>query len=188
MSDFNFEKAKTLEKKELMIGDTILFHYDESFFSRAISKITKCKYAHVAGVYEIKENRVCLGEASGQGYVFNWYNIDGIFNDRIFDEKRFLILRPKKKINKAKFKEMMLNKIGKPYGWIDIFSIAIYYFSFKLIKLNTEMIDKDICSEAQAECIKYSNKKIDLMQEFKLNASQIRPDHFLDSDFFNIIF
>lgn len=154
----------------MKIGDIVFFRKNESFVSRIISFVTGSSFSHVGMIYDIENKGVVIAEALAIGFHLSYYNTED-FLLKMATGKRLLKTG---NLNPKKVKDAIDRKIGRPYGFVDLFRILVY-------KLTRKTIGEDcsrnlICSEAVARVINSANNNKNLSKEFKKPFDFITPD------------
>ena len=161
----------------MQTGDVVFFNKSSDIISRGISLFTKSQYTHVGIVYEADFYTTTIAEALADGFQINTYQNSDIHNKLM--KSKLVVKRPRLDINKKLIKESIESKLGRPYGFKDIFRIAIYkIFGFKF---GGDDPDKLICSEAVARVLYRTNSKINLSKEFNKPFDYISPGNIFHS-------
>ncbi len=162
----------------MKIGDIVFFRKNESFVSRIISFVTGSSFSHVGIIYDIENKGVVIAEALAIGFNLNYYNTED-FLLKMATGKRLLKTG---NLNPKKVKDAIDRKIGRPYGFVDLFRILVYKLTGKTI--GEDCSRKLICSEAVARVIYSANKRKDLSKEYNKPFDFITPDDIFMSKYF----
>lgn len=154
----------------MKVGDVVFFRKDSSFISRAVSFLTSSSFSHVGIIYRVEEEGIVVAEALASGFNLRWYNAEDFMLNII--SGRFTLKRGK--IDKKRAIASIENKIGRPYGFVDLLRIFVYKITGR--RLGKESAERLICSEAVARVLFASNKRIDLRKEFNKPFGYITPD------------
>lgn len=150
------------------IGDIVLYHDSNAWFSRMIRKFTKSNYNHV-GIYA-GDN--FIAEALNNGFVYT-----NKFNPDEYEGVNVYRLKTQPRFNKDKLRSIINKYIGIKYSWFDIFKIALYTITkLKIFRRRTKRM---ICSEAVAQI--YDDYGFDLFPKIK-NYDYITPEDIASSN------
>lgn len=161
------------------IGDILNFTWDNIY-----GKIIKLhnykhygfskenRWTHSAIIGEIKGDDVIVYEALSKGFVKNTYTKTQL--NKWIENGTMIVGRAN--VTLTNVKENCEKYIGTPYGFLDIFNIALYTifgdFSFT-INTKTKQL---ICSEVVARILyDSSNKKLNFEKEFNKRYDLISP-------------
>lgn len=156
------------------VGQIVNFKNYGNIFMKAIALRNKLKYGergytHTGIIVEVGE-QIIIYEALNEG--FEPFVYDKWWLDQKLEAGIIAIGETKHKLrNVPKYAEFYK---GRPYGWLDIFSIVVGALTG--FKLSITGNKKLICSEAVARILyDSSNKKIDFVKEFGKSYDLIEP-------------
>lgn len=165
-------------------GDNVYFRKNKTLISRAIALFTSSSYTHQGKIYGFYFDRVIVFEAQAKGFYPVEYKMSE-FKSKI-ESMEIVVKTPIKKFTwtDAQMRESMYRMKGTPYGYFDIFVIALHKITGAVLFKTTAK--KIICSEACAILDnEFSNGKIDLRKEYNYpDFSLVTPDDSYNSKSF----
>lgn len=160
---------------EFKNGQAVLFNGD-GFISSCIRFYNRINYhergwTHVGIITKVEDDRVLIHEALSEGFVCKYYK-KSLLEERISDGE-IQIKTPRYKLKNVK--KCADNYLGRPYGYLDIASIAIStILGFRFLK--TTGAKQIICSEAVSRVYYDStNKRMNISKEFYKSFDLITP-------------
>lgn len=156
-------------------GQIVFLNWNNKFMN-LIRYYNELKYgipgfSHVGIITRVEKNRVQIHEAISKGFVKSWYDKD--FLNKKIDGLSSEILGIGEKLENIE--KVADNYLGRPYGFLDIFGIALsFLFKFKFLKLTGA--NSLICSEAVSRILyECSDGKINLEEFFDKPFDLITP-------------
>lgn len=163
--------------RKLKTGDVIIFRKTKDIFSKLISLGTRSSYVHVGIVSSANDAEVKVAEALEKGFTMRHYPIEVANVNR--ESGQWLVRESKTKLKNVKVN--ILKYLGRPYGFFDIFCIAVYILTKRKIYKGSALTL--ICSEAVSRVLyDSSDKKLNLAEEFDKPYSYITPDDIFMSE------
>jgi hypothetical protein len=160
------------------VGQVFLWNTYDGIFVKLIHLYNKIHYGnwgytHASIIGEIKDGKVIMYETTAVGYTKNEY--DPLWLDEAQKTGEIKVRYPKYALKGLK--EICESYIGRPYGFLDIFHIALSLIlgerAFRLSNTSKQLI----CSEAVARSLYEASKhKIDLSEEFDKSFDLITPN------------
>lgn len=159
---------------EFKVGQ-ILFINNDNPYSKIVRLFNKKVYGTEGfghcGIITEAGFKFLVHEAVSKGFVSTYY-------DKEFLENKIKNGDYSLRETKIKLTNVRINAdkyLGKPYGWLDIIGIYMFYFyNFKFIRLTGAK--NLICSEAVARILfDSSNKKINFEEEYDKRYDLITP-------------
>lgn len=158
----------------------IIFFSNEGLYGNLIKLGTKSDWTHVGVIADETKQDYIVYEALNKGLVKTNHR-KYIVNDRI-KQKEIVIKYVELRISKERLKKICESYLGRPYDWLTIFNIGIY-FLFGHYALNLPGPRKLICSEFAARVLyDASNKKLNLSKEFDKRYDYITPEDLYKSN------
>lgn len=158
----------------MKVGD-IVFFKSNGLYGKIVSLYNRLNYdmpgfGHVGIITKVGD-KILIHEAVGEGFIAGYYSKEYI-NEKI-ESGKIVISKPKKKLTYVL--EHANNYLGRPYGYLDILSITLAFFTgFRFLSLTGSK--KLICSEAVARILyDSSNKEIDFSKEYNKPYDLITP-------------
>ena len=121
----------------------LLFFFNwDNFYSKIITKVTKCDYSHIGiGYFDEKVNAYVIYESINKGFVKSNYNAN-------LNVSKYCKIVEVKECDKETIEKIADKYLGIGYDWLTVINIGlIYIFGKSIIKYNNGT-KKLICSEA----------------------------------------
>lgn len=154
----------------------IVFFRSNGLYGKIVSLYNRINYdvpgfGHVGIITEVTEDKVLIHEAISKGFIAGYYSKEYI-QEKI-DNDKITIGETKEELSYVL--EHANNYLGRPYGWMDIVSISLAFFTgFRFLGITGAK--KLICSEAVARILyDASDKKINFESEYDKSFDTVTP-------------
>lgn len=170
------------------VGQIVFFDFKKGIIAKCINfyhilnhGFSRC--SHVGIITKVDDFEVTISEALSNGFTESIYKKAYLYENTQL--KNMYIKETKIKLNDVYSNSQKY--LGKPYGFLDIFSIILSFITrFKNIKLTGSK--SLICSEAVARILyDSSNKKINFEKEYSKPYDLITPMDIYLSKFIKFI-
>lgn len=154
----------------------IVFFRSNGLYGKIVRLYNRINYGipgfgHVGIITEIQEDKVLIHEAISKGFIAGYYSKEWMIES--LESNKIVLGETKESLENVL--EYANNYLGRPYGWLDIVSITLAFFTgFKLLGLTGAK--KLICSEAVARILyDASDKEVDFAEEYSKSFDTVTP-------------